>query len=222
MGPWGAFGENDQFRMSKSKPTNSGDTPSADDLANFSQALSQSTGGDTTSLEPRDIDMRIARDGTWFYHGSAIRRKPLVRLFSTVIRREDDGDYYLVTPVERCRIQVDDAPFTAVEMFVEGQGEDQSLSFRTNVDEVVRLDDDHPLRLVIDAESGEPAPYIRVRDNLDALVVRPVYYDLVDLAVEKPPAPSDRASAPEDGDIIGVWSGGRYFELGRIDEGDAG
>jgi len=208
--------------MSKSKTTNAGDAPSADDLAKFNQALSQSTEGDNTSPEPRDIDMRIARDGTWFYHGSAIRRKPLVRLFSTVIRREDDGDYYLVTPVERCRIQVDDAPFTAVEMFVEGQGEGQSLTFRTNVDEVVTLDRDHPLRLEIDAETGEPAPYIRVRDNLDALVVRAVYYDLVELAVEKPETPADQGTEPEVGDFIGVWSKGAYFELGRIDEGDAG
>ena len=168
--------------------------------------------------------MRIARDGTWFYHGSAISRKPLVRLFSTVLRREADGGYYLVTPVERLRIAVDDAPFTAVEMFVEGAGRDQSLSFRTNVDDIVGLDAAHPLRVVVDAENGQPAPYIRVRDNLEALIVRPVFYDLVDLGLAaNSPGGGQVAgqTGPENGTMIGVWSAGEFFELGRSDEGSA-
>ena len=104
-----------------------------------------------------DFDFRIARDGTWFYRGSPIGRKPLVRLFSTVLRREDDGSYWLVTPVERGRITVDDAPFVAVEMNVTGSGRDQKLSFRTNVDDWVVADDQHPISLRIDAD-GAPSP----------------------------------------------------------------
>jgi len=174
----------------------------------------------SASNDGPDIDMRIARDGTWFYHGSAIGRKPLVRLFSSVLRREDNGDYYLVTPVERVRITVDDAPFTAVEMFVEGEGVDQTLSFRTNVDDVVRLDAAHPLRVVINPQSGEPAPYIRVRDDLDALVARAVFYDLVDLGVEKTPDFTGNSSTPSPHDqsaILGVWSAGSFFEIGSME-----
>ena len=207
--------------MSKSKKSTSGDKPSTDDLANFDQTFAQSDDHHSPAEQPRDIDMRIARDSTWFYHGSAIRRKPLVRLFSTVLRREDDGDYYLVTPVEKVRIQVDDAPFTAVELTVEGEGESQSLSFRTNVDDHVTLDQAHPMHVVINPETGEPAPYIRVRDNLDALIVRSVYYDLVDLGVEKPGRLDDRDSVNGEstgGNVIGVWSESEYFELGRIEE----
>ncbi len=172
--------------------------------------------------------MRIARDGTWFYHGSAISRKPLVRLFSTVLRREADGEYYLVTPAERVRIDVDDAPFTAVEMFIEGSGEAQSLSFRTNVDDIVVLDADHRLRVEIDPKTGEPAPYIRVRDNLEALIVRSVFYDLVDLGLAASPeiAGQSAGQSPLENGImaaetIGVWSAGRFFEIGKTEEGSA-
>lgn len=202
--------------------------PSAADLEHFDRTLSRSKNIDGAPDENTGIDMRIARDGTWFYHGSAIRRKPLVRLFSTVLRREDDGDYYLVTPVERVRIRVDDAPFTAVEMFVEGAGESQMLSFRTNVDDVVTLDDAHPLRVAIDAESGEPSPYVRVRDNLEALIVRPVFYDLVELgfasqalARSQPAGQALARSQSKNENMIGVWSDGTFFEVGRTDEGAA-
>src|SRR3954471_4529049 len=105
-----------------------------------------------------DFDMRIARDGTWFYRGSPIGRKPLVKLFSTVLRREN-GEFWLVTPVERGRILVDDAPFVAVEVEAAGEGLDRKLTFRTNVDDVVTLDAAHPLRVDHDAASGEPRPY---------------------------------------------------------------
>jgi hypothetical protein len=153
-----------------------------------------------------DFDFRIARDGTWFYRGSPIGRKPLVRLFSTVLRREDDGSYWLVTPVERGRITVDDAPFVAVEMNVTGSGRDQKLSFRTNVDDWVVADDQHPISLRIDAD-GAPSPYIRVRGALDALIARPVFYDLVDLA--------ETREAGESAEL-GIWSAGQYFALGAV------
>ena len=159
-----------------------------------------------------DIDMRIARDGTWFYHGSPIGRKPLVKLFAGVLRRDAAGDYWLETPAEKCRIRVDDAPFTALEMIVDGAGRTQSLRFRTNVDEIVIADNAHPLRIAVDPETGEPAPYVMVRDGLDALIVRAVYYDLVELGVED----------LRDGRVeFGVWSAGVFFTLGDVG-GDAG
>lgn len=151
-----------------------------------------------------DIDMRIARDGSWFYLGTPIGRREMVRLFSTVLRRDGDGRYYLVTPVEKCGITVDDAAFVAVELLVEGQGPGQRLSFRTNVDDVVSAGPDHPLRVEIDAGTGAPAPYIHVRGRLEARVNRPVFYELVGLAEADPDRP----------DGIGVWSEGVFFPLG--------
>ena len=156
-----------------------------------------------------DIDMRIARDGTWYYHGSPIARKPLVRLFSTVLRREGDGDYYLVTPVEKCRIEVEDAPFIAVELTVAGEGAEQSLEFRTNLDDRVVADAAHPIRVSHDPASDEPRPYVLVRAGLEALISRPVYYELVALGVER----------EVDGDYLyGVWSEANFFALGRLNE----
>ena len=149
--------------------------------------------------------IRIARDGSWYYRGSRIGRKPLVTLFSSVLHRDADGDFWLVTPVEKGRIDVDDAPFVAVELFVRGDGMEQILSVRTNVDEIVTIGNDHPLRVEFDPDSGEPAPYVAIRDGLDALVARPVYYELAGLGVEQP-----------DG-AFGVWSGGGFFLLGHTD-----
>lgn len=163
-----------------------------------------------------DVDIRIARDGTWFYHGSPIGRKPLVKLFASVLRRGADGGYWLITPAEQCRIQVDDAPFTAVEMSVAGEGRNRLLSFRTNVDENVNAGPDHPIRVVTHPETGEPAPYIYVRDGLEALIVRSVFYDLVELGVEESQGDGSRT--------FGVWSGGMFFALGDIggENDDAG
>lgn len=153
-----------------------------------------------------DIDMRIARDGRWFYQGTPIGRPALVRLFSNILRRDGD-DYFLVTPVEKVGIRVEDAPFVAVEMQVEGEGEAQVLRFVTQVGDSVVADAEHPLRVVVDAQSGEPAPYVRVRANLEALIHRSLFYRLVDLAV---PVQVGGASA------LGVWSGGRLFVLGTL------
>lgn len=152
-----------------------------------------------------DIDMRIARDGTWYYQGSPIGRKPMVKLFSSVLRRDGD-DYFLVTPVEKLGIRVDDAPFVAVTLAVEGEGEQRCLRFTTQVDDDVIAGAEHPLRVEHDPVSGEPAPYLHVRANLEALIHRNVFYQLVDLAVER----------EIDGKIwLGVWSSGEFFPIGR-------
>ena len=148
-----------------------------------------------------DIGMAIAVDGTWFYQGSPIGRKPLVRLFSRVLRRDLDGRHFLVTPVEKVDIAVADAPFLAVEMEVAGAGTAQSLTFRTNVDDVVRCGADHPLRFAVEEGSGGLKPYLLVRGRLEALVTRALYYDLVELAVE------------DEAGELGVWSGGVFFPL---------
>lgn len=147
-----------------------------------------------------DIGMRIRADGVWLYQGSPIGRKPLVRLFSTVLRKDGDGRTYLVTPAEKVDVQVDDAPFLAVEMEVSGTGRDQLLTFRTNVDDVVRCGPANPLRFAVEAAAGGLKPYLLVRGRLEALLTRALYYDLVELAVE-------------EGDQLVVWSGGMAFPL---------
>lgn len=131
-----------------------------------------------------DLDMEIKADGTWFYMGTPIGRKPLVRLFSTVLRKDEDGKTYLVTPVEKVGIRVEDAHFIAVEMEVSGEGENQSLTFRTNVGDVVTADAQHPLRFVVERESGGLKPYVLVRGRLEALIARSVMYELVALGEE--------------------------------------
>jgi hypothetical protein len=128
--------------------------------------------------------MEIKADGTWFYMGTPIGRKQLVRLFSTVLRKDEDGKTYLVTPVEKVGIRVEDAPFIAVEMQVSGEGVEQSLTFRTNVGDVVEVDAEHPLRFVVEEESDGLKPYVLVRGRLEALVTRSVMYDLVGLGEE--------------------------------------
>ncbi len=152
-----------------------------------------------------DFDIRIARDGTWFHQGSPIGRKALVRLFAGVLRREADGEFWLVTPVERGRVIVDDAPFVAVELAAEGTGRGQTLRFRTNIGDWVAADAAHPLRVAHAPDSGEPSPYILVRDGLEALIARSVYYHLAELAEER----------EEGGKTdLGVWSKDIFFPLG--------
>ena len=128
-----------------------------------------------------DLDMEIRADGTWFYMGTPIGRQPLVRLFSTVLRKDEDGRTYLVTPVEKVGIRVEDAPFVAVEMNVSTRDDVQVLTFRTNVGDVVEAGGEHPLRFVIEGENSELKPYLLVRGRLEALVSRPVMYDLAEL-----------------------------------------
>lgn len=146
-----------------------------------------------------DSEMRIARDGTWFHQGTPIGRPAMVRAFSRILRREPDGGYVLVTPVEKLDIAVDDAPFVAVEMKAEGEGREATLAFRLNTGEMVTADGDHPLRF---AETPDgPHPYLRVRGGLEALVTRAVYYEL-----------AERALSGEEGPP-GVWSAGAFFPL---------
>jgi uncharacterized protein len=131
-----------------------------------------------------DLDMEIRGDGTWFYLGTPIGRMPLVQLFSTVLRKDGDGKTYLVTPVEKVGIRVVDAPFVAVEMNALGEGDGRVITFRTNVGDVVEAGPDHPLRFVDEPETGGLKPYVLVRGRLEALVARPVMYELVEYGEE--------------------------------------
>jgi hypothetical protein len=154
-----------------------------------------------------DLDMRIARDGTWFYLGTPIGRPALVRLFSTILKREN-GKHFLVTPVEKVGIQVDDAPFVAVEMRVAPRDDGRLLTFRTNVDDWVPCDDAHPLRFER-APDGGLMPYLHVRADLWAKVTRALYYDLVELGEER----------LVDGRLMfGVVSAGKFFKMADADE----
>jgi len=146
-----------------------------------------------------DSEMRIARDGTWYHQGTPIGREAMVRLFSTILRRESDGGYVLVTPVEKLDIAVEDAPFVAVEMKAEGTGRAQSLAFRLNTGDLVTAGPDHPLR-VAEGDAG-PRPYLAVRGGMEALIMRSVYYELANLAITGDDTPA------------GVWSKGAFFAI---------
>ena len=144
--------------------------------------------------------MRIAADGTWFHEGSPIGRPAMVRLFSTILRREADGRHVLVTPVEKLDIDVEDAAFLAVEVKTEGEGQERSLAFRLNIGDVVIAGADHPLH--VEERADGPHPSLHVRGGLEARIARPVYYELAELALA------------EDADPLGLWSGGAFFPLG--------
>jgi len=195
--------------MAKAMSTESLTTPSADSLAASASAVAKQGRGlppvqDWNPPFCGDLDMRIARDGTWFYQGTPITRTALVRLFSTILRRDGD-DYFLVTPVEKVGITVDDAPFVAVDVEAEGAGQDQTLRFETNVGDHVTAGPDRPIRVERDPETGEPAPYVLVRANLEALIDRKSFYRLVEI-----------------GDCsegwFGLWSGGAFFRIIPEDE----
>ena len=156
-----------------------------------------------------EMDLRIARDGVWYHEGAPIQREALVRLFASILRRDADGHHYLVTPVEKWRIQVDDAPFLAIRLDAAGAGHDQVLSFTTNVGDTVIAGPDHPLDVEYRAPNGEPAPYLHVRGRLRALLTRAVFLDLIELGEERR---TDR------GRDYGVWSQGQYFRLGPLDD----
>ena len=180
--------------------------PTADSLAQSAQAAAKKGPPPVHLWNPPfcgDLDMRIARDGTWFYLGTPIGRKPLVRLFSSIIRKDGD-DYFLVTPVEKVGITVDDAPFVAIDFEAEGEGRAQVLTFVTQVDDVMAAGPEHPIRVERDAETGEPSPYVLVRANLEALIDRKSFYRLVDLGVHEEHAGKR---------WFGVWSGGQFFPI---------
>ncbi|WP_230531670.1 DUF1285 domain-containing protein [Microvirga roseola] len=152
-----------------------------------------------------EIDMRIAADGTWYYMGTPINRPALVKLFSTVLRKDPER-YVLVTPVERVGIVVEDAPFLAVEMAVEGDGENRQIAFRTNVDDLVQIGPDRPLRFEQD-EQGGVRPYVRVRGDLWALVTRTLALDLIALGKER---------ETDSGAVFGLWAGGAFFPIAPV------
>jgi len=167
-------------------------------------------------VECGDLPFVIQRDGTWLYQGSPIGRKELVCLFASVLKREADGSFWLETPAERGRIEVEDAPFVAVELDWTGDGREQVLSFRTNVDQVVAAGPEHPIRIAHDILTCEPTPYIRVRPGkgafwVEARIGRAVYYELIALGV--PHWVSGRR-------MLGVWSGGLFFPLGELPQGE--
>jgi hypothetical protein len=178
--------------------------PSADSIAASARAAQKSG----KSLPPvhlwnppfcGDLDIRIARNGMWYYLGTPIGRPELVRLFSTILRKDGDA-YFLVTPVEKVGITVEDAPFVAVDFEVTGQGAAQQLVFSTNVGDQAQAGPNHPIRVARDPDSGEPAPYILIRANLEALIDRKSFYRLVDLGCH------------HEG-WFGLWSGGQFFPM---------
>lgn len=149
-----------------------------------------------------DIGLRIRTDGVWLYRDSPITRPALVKLFASVLRKDADGRHYLVTPAEKISVAVDDAPFLAVEMEARGRGTDQTLIFRTNVDDVVAAGPAHPLRFATETGSGGLKPYLLVRGRLEALVTRALCYDLMELAVQA-----------QHGMGMGMWSGGAFVPI---------
>jgi uncharacterized protein len=146
-----------------------------------------------------DIGMEILADGTWKHEGTRITRESLVKLFASILRKDEDGETYLVTPAEKIRVKVEDAPFVAIRADRAGEGEAQTIVFTTNVGDVVQAGPDHQLRVAFD--KGEPRPYVHVRGRLEARILRAPFYELVEWAT------------PRDGKL-GVWSAGAWFELG--------
>ncbi len=152
-----------------------------------------------------DIDMAIRSDGTWWHEGSQIKRQRLVKTFSRILRKDPDGQIYLVTPYEKVIVHVEDAPFQAVRVDrVDVEGKGPALAFLTNLDDVTIAGPDAPIRVEIDPETGEPSPYVMVRAGLEAKMTRPVFYELANMA----------EMAPDEADAMGVWSQGEFFVLG--------
>jgi len=151
-----------------------------------------------------DIGLKIRADGSWLYRDSPIGREALVSLFASLLRKDADGRTYLVTPSEKVDVAVEDAPFVAVEMAVQGEGRAQTLILRTNVDDVVHCGPEHPLHFAEQAPGGGLKPYVLVRGRLEALLARPLVYELAELAVEE-----KRGGTT----VSGVWSGGVFFAL---------
>ena len=150
---------------------------------------------------PQEFDIRIAADGSWYHEGGLIARPALVKLFASVLKREADGSYWLVTPVERGRIDVDDVPFMIVAAQCEGEGGGQIVRLRTNVDDEFILGPDHPLVMRCPAGGDDLRPYVTVRPGLEGRIARPVFYELAEISVEGPQGQ------------IGIWSAGAFFSL---------
>ena len=186
--------------------------PSTDPIAALAAAIPQAAPGKKRGLPPvhlwnppycGDIGLRIKRDGSWYQGPVRFTREPLVRLFSTILRKDDDGKTYLVTPVEKILIEVEDAPFIAVRVDRDGE----NLKFLTNVGDEVIAGPDNPIRVEVDATTGEPRPYVHVRRGLEARIARPVFYELVEMATEH--------DTPE-GPVLAVTSDGAVFPVGPV------
>lgn len=172
-----------------------------DATARLEELLSQGAKG--------EFRMAIDAQGDWHHEGRRITRPGMARLFSTALRRAADGSYWLVTPFEAGRVEVEDVPFLVVELRTEGEGAGRTIHLRTGLDEWLRLDADHPLVMRPPPEGGAPAPYVSVRPGLEARLARAVYYHLVELA----------EPAADDEDLLGVWSAGRFVPLGSVESG---
>lgn len=180
--------------------------PSAENLASAAKAAGKKGPPPVHLWNPPfcgDLDMEIRRDGTWFYLGTPIGRHALVKLFSSILRK-DGEDYFLVTPVEKVGIRVVDAPFVAVDAEVSGKGAHQTITFTTNVEDFVTAGPDHPIRVERDPETGEPSPYVLIRRNLEALIDRKTFYRLVEIGQHR---------EHEGRDWFGLWSGGQFFPV---------
>lgn len=188
--------------MANTKNSETTEAPSAENLASAASRAGARGPAPVHLWDPPycgDLDMRIARDGTWFHEGTPIGRERMVKLFASILKREGDR-HYLVTPVEKVGITVDDAPFVAVDVAREGEG----LRFTTNLGETAVAGPEHPIRVVRDPETGEPAPYIEIRSGLEALIDRKSFYRLVELG----------ETAPHEGeDWFGVRSNGMFFPI---------
>lgn len=185
--------------------------PSADGIAASAQAAVGKTPPPVHLWNPPfcgNLDMRIARDGTWFYLGSPIGRAPLVRLFSSILRKEG-GRYFLVTPVEKVGITVEDAPFVATDFEVTGAGKAQVLTFHTHVGDCAVAGPDHPIRVERDPDTGAPSPYVLIRADLEALIDRKSFYRLVELG-----------TTHEVGGVVwfGLWSSDMFFPIIPADD----
>lgn len=200
--------------MTRADGHESGSGPAQETLAPPACLGARARGGVPERPRPaaQDFSIRVGRDGTWYYRGSAIQRKELVCLFASVLKREPDGSYWLETPVERGRIEVEDAPFVAVELFWRDCEGRQCLTFRTNLDEMITADHEHPIRISIDPATREPRPYVTVRPGLEARIARAVFYELV--ALGQPETIGGR-------EVLGVWSEGAFFPIDEVPALDA-
>ncbi len=154
-----------------------------------------------------EMDMVIKADGSWWHEGTRITRKALVELFASILRKDEDGVTYLVTPVEKIAIKVERAHFIATRVDAKSEGEGQRLFFTTNLGDVIEAGHDNSIRVETDTDTLEPSPFVTVRGRLEAALARPVFYELVDLAVTRD---------TDEGEQLGVWSGGAFFPLGPI------
>ena len=154
-----------------------------------------------------DIGIRIDINGEWHHQGSPIKRINLIKLFASILQRDDAGEYWLITPAEMAKIEVEDAPFLAVELIKSGDDQKQILSLRTNLDQVITVDESHPIRVNINKKTKNPEPYVVLDGSIEAKITRPIYYDLVSLSEEE----------YKGSQVQGVWSNGVFFPLGTLE-----